>query len=102
MREAGEALKLGKWPRKVGLHLADAEEAYELTLGADPFVVSAARLPEIDDAQSPRELIEARLQRVTHLASLLDGLFDAFLQRRLGGGWKSDREAIKGWIQSRG
>lgn len=102
MREAAEALRLGKWPRKTGLHLADAEEAYELTLQGDQFVVSAARLPEIEDAQSPRELIEARLQRVTHLAALLDGLFDAFLDRRLGGGWKNDREAMKAWIQERG
>ncbi len=101
MREASEALKLGKWLRKTGLHVADAEEAYELTLQADQFVVSAARLPEIEDAQSPRELIEARLQRVTHLASLLDGLFGTFLDRRLGGGWKNDREKMKAWIQKR-
>ena len=102
MREAAEALRLGKWPRKVGLHLADAEEAYELTLAADGFVVSAARLPDIEDAQSPRELVEGRLRRVVHLASLLDGLFDAFLERRMGGGWKTDREEMKKWIQARG
>ncbi|BAM02263.1 hypothetical protein [Phycisphaera mikurensis] len=102
MREAGEALKLGKWPRKLGLHLADAEEAYEFTLAADPFVVSAARLPEVEDAQSPREVVEARLQRVTHLGSLLDAVFDAFLRRRLGGGWKTDREKMREWIQARG
>ena len=99
--EAGDALTTGKWPRKAGLIVADAEHQWELTLQGDQFVVSSAKLPEIEDVQNARELIERRLDLIVALSDALNALFVAFLNRRGGGGWQADRDAIKTWIKRR-
>ena len=44
--EAADALATGKWVRKAGLILADAEHQWELTLQGDTMTVGAAALPE--------------------------------------------------------
>ncbi|MEO1236975.1 MAG: hypothetical protein AAFX76_09330 [Planctomycetota bacterium] len=101
--EAGDALVTGKWPRKAGLLLADAEHQWELTLQGDAFVVGSAKLPETEpgDAATPRELLEQRLAHIVRLADVLDALFAAFLARRASGPWPNDRDAIRGWIKTR-
>ncbi|MEL7088907.1 MAG: hypothetical protein AAGL98_10800, partial [Planctomycetota bacterium] len=99
--EAGDALTTGKWPRKVGLILADAEHQWELTLQGDQFVVSGAALPEIEDVEHARELIERRLELIVALSDTLNALYATFLDRRAAGPWKTDRDAIKAWIKDR-
>ncbi|MEM7627577.1 MAG: hypothetical protein AAF333_18430 [Planctomycetota bacterium] len=101
--EAGDALTTGKWPRKTGLILADAEYQWELTLQGDQFVVGGASLPEIEagDAATPRELLERRLDLIVVLSDTLNALFTAFLERRASGPWQNDRDAIKVWIKQR-
>ncbi|MFP4144943.1 MAG: hypothetical protein ACOCTI_04890 [Phycisphaeraceae bacterium] len=101
LREAGEALATGKWPRKVGLILSDGEYQFELTLQGDRMQVSAAALPEVGEAQSPRELIEGRLLLVRRLADVLDALYGAFVEDRTGGSWSGRRENLRQWIQDR-
>ncbi|MFA9477323.1 hypothetical protein ACERK3_03330 [Phycisphaerales bacterium AB-hyl4] len=97
--EANEALATGKWPRKAGLIISDGEHQWELSLQADRWQVSSAALPEIAEAESPREITEARLELVRSLADTLDSLYQAFLLRRVGGGWANDRQAIRDWIK---
>lgn len=99
--EAGDALLTGKWPRKVGMILADAEHQWELTLQGDQFVVSGAALPEIEDVQHARELLERRLDLIVAMSDTLNALFSAFLNRRASGPWTTDRDAIKSWIKDR-
>lgn len=99
--EAADALVTGKWPRKVGMILADAEHQWELTLQGDQFVVSGAALPEIEDVQHARELLERRLELIVALSDTLNALFTAFLDRRGSASWKTDRDAIKKWIKDR-
>lgn len=99
--EAADALVTGKWPRKVGLILADDENQWELTLQGDQFVVSGAAMPEIEDVEHARELIERRLELIIALSDTLNALFTAFLDRRASGPWKTDRDAIKKWIKAR-
>jgi hypothetical protein len=101
LREAGEALRMGKWPRKVGLLLSDGEHQWELTLQGDKMSVSGASMPEVPDAESPRELTEARLQLVRKLAAALDGMYSAFLAERVGSSWPGQRDAIGRWIRQR-
>jgi hypothetical protein len=101
LREAGEALRMGKWPRKAGLILSDGEHQWELTLQGDRWVVSAASMPEVPDAESPRELTEARLQLVRRLANTLDGMFGAFLSERTSGTWPSKRDTLGRWVRER-
>jgi hypothetical protein len=101
--EAGDALRTGKWPRKAGLILADAEAQWELMLQGDQFTVSGAALPEVetDEPASPREATERRLASVLQLSATLDALYRAFLDRRASGPWSHDRDAIKAWIKQR-
>jgi len=101
--EAGEALATGKWPRKAALIVADTADGqqWELTLQADRWIVSGAALPEVPDAESPRQIIESRLGSVTRMAWVLDGLYLAFLKQRTAGSWPSRRKTIRQWIHNR-
>jgi len=100
-REAGEALRMGKWPRKTRLILSDGEHQWELTLQGDRLVVSAASMPEVPDAESPRELTEARLGLVRKLAGLLDGMYTTFLIERTSSSWPTKRETLSRWVRER-
>lgn len=99
--EAGEALATGKWPRKAGLILSDGEAQWELTLQADKRVVSSVKLPEIEEAATPRELIERRLELTLKLAEALDRAYTAFLAQRASSGWSSKRDAMRKWVRAR-
>lgn len=101
LAEAAEALSHGKWPRKVGLILSDGEHQWELTLQGDKMIVSAAALPEIPDADGPRELTDARLMLITALDRTLDALYDTFLRLRVGGSWPSAKRSIGEWVRER-
>jgi len=99
--EAGDALAHGKWPRKAGLIVSDGESQWELTLQADKLIASSIKLPEIEDAPTPRELLEQRLQLTLAAARALDDAYAAFLKQRTSGGWPSKRESIGKWIKQR-
>lgn len=101
LAEAGDALKTGKWPRKMGLIVSDGEWQWQLTLQGDRMAVSSAALPEVEDAQHPRELLDGRLERAMRLAQLLEGLYVTFLKQRIGGSYDSKRQTIRKWIASR-
>ncbi|MEM7576077.1 MAG: hypothetical protein AAF328_01270 [Planctomycetota bacterium] len=101
LRESAEALRTGKWPRKAGLLLSDGSQQWELALQGDAWTVGSAKLPEVPDAQSPRELTDARLELTVMLGRLLDGLFSSFLEKRMSASWPSQRDAIRNWIRTR-
>lgn len=101
MPEAAHALLTGKWPRKAGLMLADRDAQYELTLQGDRLIVSGSTLPEVADAESPRQLLEARLLLTRRLAQAIDSLYAAFLSLRVGSGWSAKRSALRRWIGQR-
>ncbi|MBI1336695.1 MAG: hypothetical protein GC164_07010 [Phycisphaera sp.] len=103
LAETHAAITTGKFPRRIGLTLADPRDhqQWELSLQADLWQVSAAVLPKIEEANSPRELIEQRLQLIRLLAGHLDGLFAAFLKQRLSPGWSTRRDAIRAWLRDR-
>ena len=100
LAESGDALRTGKWPRKMGLLLTDGERHYELTLQGDLLVVSGAHLPDIEDAQTDREVIEHRLRLIRGLTYLLDAMYLAFLKQRTSG-WVGGVAEIRDWIKNR-
>lgn len=101
--EAGEALAAGKWPRKVGVILADADDEaqWELSLQGDKWLVSGAALPKVEEATSPREITDLRLQSTLRLAAMIDGLYLTFLAERMDNTWPTKRETIREWIKTR-
>ncbi len=101
MREAGEALVCGKWPRKAGLILSDGEYQWQVILQADRMVVSSLKLPAVEDTQSPRELIEMRIELVRAFTRAIDRLYAQFLSIRLSSSWPGKQRTISSWIRSR-
>ncbi len=101
--EAAEALATGKWPRKVNLILADATEGlqWELALQGDRMAVSSAALPQVGDAETARQLTEARVILTRKLAEALDGLYRTFLEERTSSAWSGKRQSIRQWIRDR-
>ena len=99
--EAGDALRGGKWPRKMGLLLAIDDLSCELTLQGDRWVVASAALPAVEDASSEREVIEQRLQWIRQLAAAIDAMLVKFLDSRFGNAWTTQRDTTKEWIRSR-
>lgn len=101
LAEADDALRTGKWPRKVGLLLSDGEHHWELALQGDQLHTSAAQLPEITDAQTDREVTEQRLALTGALSRSLNAMYATFLKQRTATGWSAKRETISAWIKQR-
>ena len=101
--EAREALIEGKWPRKAGLIIADADDEtqWELTLQADKFLVGGCALPKVEDSTSPRDILDQRLLSTLALSGALDGLYHAFLSERMSRAWATTVELIREWIRTR-
>ncbi|WP_432798983.1 hypothetical protein [Poriferisphaera sp. WC338] len=100
--EAAEAMVTGKWPRKLGLLLSDGELSYELMLQGDKYIVSGAQLPEIQDAETPREIIEYRLSYIAKLAEIVDDMYHGFIAVRSDTAkWPGLRDKMSKWIRTR-
>ncbi len=106
LAEAKEALAGGKWPRKTGLILAEADGdggVWTLNFAGDKWQVSGAAQPNPDEAfETEVQERTWRAAQALRLAGLLEGIFDAFLDERTSSRWPATREAIKGWIAGRG
>jgi hypothetical protein len=98
MPEARDALRTGKLPRKAGLILDFSNQQFSLTFNAESFSMTTARLPNVDEADTPRALFEERVALMRDLWKALDSLFAAFLKRRCSASWESQTGAIRKWI----
>lgn len=99
--EVQQALASGKWPRRIGLILADRKLQFDLLLQGDQMIVSVAKLPAIEDAESPRDMISTRLEQIDKLATIIDALYLDFLLCRIEGDrWNSRRAEIRAWTDS--
>jgi len=96
--EAFRALQAGKLPRKAGLSLVRHGSQYDLTLQAETLAVSGAALPKIEGA-SGRELHEARIDALRHLAETLDLLYDTYGRCRTGSDWDTELGRIRSWLK---
>lgn len=95
--EALEAIRTGKLPRKAGLTLVRHGQQYELTLQAETFSISGAKLQSDDDAQG-REVLESRIDAIRQLNETVDLLFEHFCQVRFSGDWAQQVEQISQWV----
>ena len=100
--EARDALRVGKVPRKAGLLLHASSQQYDLTLTAESLAVGSAKLPEVEDAESPRALFEERITLLRDFTRMLDALFGAFLKVRASSSWEGHTGVIRRWIMQTG
>ncbi len=95
-----KAIASGKWPRKMGLMIADHEHGFELNLHGDHWEIGA-KLPEDENANSDREVAEHSLTMMLKAVDLLERLYEQFLHHRLSpsGGWEqAGRPAVSKWL----
>ena len=98
--EAAQAIRSGKLPRKGGLILVRHGQQYELTLQAETFAVSGAKV-QVDEDLEGREVLQERIESLRNLKETLDLLFQAFCGQRLGKKWPGELEQIRSWLKSR-
>ncbi|MCE5268605.1 MAG: hypothetical protein LLG00_12035, partial [Planctomycetaceae bacterium] len=99
--EAAQAIRTGKLPRKAGLTLVRQGEQYELTLQAETFTISGARIrtEDTEDSADGQGFLEQRLESVRGLHETVDLLFRAFCERRVGKDWTADLDHIRHWLK---
>jgi hypothetical protein len=102
--EATQAIHTGKLPRKTGLTLVRHGEQYELTLQAETFAISGAKIQreEAREAVEGQGVIEQRIESVRGLHETVSLLFHAFCERRIGKHWHSELEHLRRWLKADG
>jgi hypothetical protein len=102
MPEARDGLKTGKVPRKAGLILDAFKQQFSFTLSAEGFAFGGAKLPDVEEAETPRVLFEERIALLRDMCRGVDALYAAFLKLRCSGSWEGQVSAIRKWIQTSG
>ena len=100
--EAAQAIRTGKLPRKAGLILVRNGEQYELTLQAETFPISGAkiRVEEGKEAAEGQGALDQRIESVRELHETVTLLFHAFCEQRIGKDWGHELEQMRRWLKS--
>jgi len=98
MPEARDALRSGKLPRRAGFILDALGQQFSFNLGSEAMSLGGGKLPEIEDAETPRVLFEERIALLRDLCKSLDALFETFLEVRASSAWESQVSGIRKWI----
>jgi hypothetical protein len=99
MPEAKDGLRTGKVPRKTGLILDAAGQQFSFTLNGEALSVGSLKLPDVEDADSPRVVFEERVGMLREFSKTLDALFETFLKTRAGSAWEGYTGGVRRWIQ---
>ncbi len=98
--EAADALRGGKWPRKLGMLLATAQTGAPLTLQGDRFIVGGLALPKPEDMPpTEHETISLRLAGLRDLDAAIMSLYRGFVDLRAGSGWQTARSSMSAWMR---
>lgn len=98
LSEVHEAMRSGKLPRKAGVTAIVAREQYEFTFDPEAFAFAGVKLPNVDDAETPRALFEERVRLIRDLTKGVEAAYAEFLGFRVSNGWASVRGDIVNWI----
>ena len=100
--EVAEALAVGKWPRKMGITIAEDDDVWRLTLQGDRWLVSGCALPETDEEfDTPRDAEEYRVEKIMRIDALLVALYTKFLMTRTDAGWSNTADQMRTWIKAK-
>ena len=98
MPEARDGLRSGKVPRRAGLVLDINRQQYTLTLNPEAMAVGAAKLPDVEEADSPRVLFEERITLLRDLCAGIDALYETFMKTRAGSAWEGYTSGVRRWV----
>ena len=102
MPEARDALRTGKVPRKAGMVLDVSKMQFSLTFNPESFSIGAARLPDVEEAETPRVVFEERIGLLRELSKSIDGMYESFLKVRASSSWEGQSSTIRRWIKQAG
>jgi hypothetical protein len=98
--EARLALRHGKVPRKASLILEHGGSSFTLSLQGERMAFGGVKLPDVEEAETPRVLFEERIEALRTFCRGLQSLFSEFVQlRSKSEAWEGVRQAIAGWLQ---
>ncbi len=98
--EALVALSGGKQPVRAAMQIEAQGSIFSFALRGDAMAFSGVQLPAPEDANSVRAVFEDRMSRLRDLIDAGDGLYAAFLKRRLSSKWPQTLSAMRAWIAS--
>jgi hypothetical protein len=85
-------------PRKAFLSIVARRNPFEFTINPEGLALSGAKLPEVEDAETPRALFEERIALLRDLSTTVDALYQAFLGARASSGWEGQVNTMRKWI----
>lgn len=96
--EAFQAVRTGKLPRKSGMTLVHRGTQIDLTLQAETFGISGAKIHAEGNDRTAHD-VEDRIDAIRNLCETLDELFFVFCELRLSHRWQAERTLIQRWLQ---
>ncbi len=98
--EAKRAAQAGKLPRKIGVTAVRHNDTYEFVLGVELFTITGLKLPPVgEDAIEPRARCEARVDQLRDFTEMLNGVYEKFIDARLGSKWPRILEQMQEWLR---
>ncbi|HPD57414.1 MAG TPA: recombination-associated protein RdgC [Smithellaceae bacterium] len=102
LKEAKEALRLGKKVKEAGIMLMHDKNEWEFIFKADTFDFQSLKIPSMGTTESRQDKEGALLERIYLIegaVKVMDDLFAAFLQARFQPGWSEEAKKMSGWLQ---
>ncbi|KAA5542808.1 hypothetical protein FYK55_14755 [Roseiconus nitratireducens] len=96
--EAMQAIQSGKLPRKAGMTIVREGRQFDLTLQAESFGISGAKIHLEDDEEFDDE---DRIDAIRQLTDTTDLMLQTYVNRRISDDWEQDRQAIRKWLGGR-
>lgn len=93
--EAMQAIQSGKLPRKAGMTVVREGRQFDLTLQAETFGISGAKIHLEDDEEFDDD---DRIDAIRQLSETTDLMLQTYVNRRISNDWESDRKAIRKWL----
>jgi hypothetical protein len=98
MPEAKDALRTGKVPRKAFLTIHARGNQFDFNINPEQFSLGSAKLPPVEDAETPRVLFEERIGLLRDLSKTIDALYETFLEVRASSGWEGQVNSMRKWV----
>ncbi len=102
MKEAKEALRLGKKVKEAGIMLMHGKNEWEFVFKADTFDFQSLKSPAtwtMENQQDKEGSLLERIYLIEGAVKIMDDLFAAFQQARFQPGWSEEAKKMSGWLQ---
>ena len=93
--EAMQAIRSGKLPRKAGMTVIRDDRQFDLTLNAETFGISGAKIHVKDDEEFDTN---DRVDAIRLLSETTDLMLHAFCELRTSTDWKKEQKSIQKWL----